>query len=313
MPQILERELLERRIEMTESTLTPVDTTINKEYGYSISYDSEVTKRFIASRTAEIHASFFLPHLRAGMTVLDCGCGPGGITVGLAEAVAPGEVVGIDLAESQLEQARAHARKQEVSNIRFDVANVYELPYPDNTFDAVFAHHVFIHLAHPMEALKEMHRVLKPGGVSAVREIGFGGWMMYSPKYEDFMRQFNSIWEQYGRTTSGGEVTIGRRLRALFNQAGFKDVRASASYESWGTPEGVKWISGILANACMDQKFIEGVTSGGIADHKTIDRIRDAFIDMENDEDALIAMSQGEALGWKELLPVNDSIKSARR
>jgi ubiquinone/menaquinone biosynthesis C-methylase UbiE len=50
-------------------------------------------------RTVETNASFVPPHLRPGLSVLDCGCGPGSITVGLAGRVAPGQVVGIDVAD----------------------------------------------------------------------------------------------------------------------------------------------------------------------------------------------------------------------
>ena len=51
----------------------------------------------MALRTASQEAAFFLPSLRPGIRVLDLGCGPGSITLGLAEAVDPGEVVGVDL------------------------------------------------------------------------------------------------------------------------------------------------------------------------------------------------------------------------
>ena len=58
----------------------------------------------LAKRMASQEAAFLLPHLRAGMHVLDAGCGPGSITLGLAAAVAPGEVVGIDIQPSQVEK-----------------------------------------------------------------------------------------------------------------------------------------------------------------------------------------------------------------
>ena len=57
----------------------------------------------LAKRTASQDAAFLLPHLRAGIHVLDAGCGPGSITLGLAAAVAPGEVVGIDFQPSLVE------------------------------------------------------------------------------------------------------------------------------------------------------------------------------------------------------------------
>ena len=70
------------------------------------------------------------------MRLLDVGCGPGSITLGLAEAVAPGEVVGVDLQPAQVEQARALAAERGVANVRFEVASAYALPFPDAAFDA---------------------------------------------------------------------------------------------------------------------------------------------------------------------------------
>ena len=56
---------------------------------------------FMAKRSLDSHGSFFISCLERGVSVLDCGCGPGSITIGIAKCVAPGEVVGIDSAESQ--------------------------------------------------------------------------------------------------------------------------------------------------------------------------------------------------------------------
>ena len=88
---------------------------------------------FMARRTADSHAAFFLPHLRPGMRLLDCGCGPGGITVGLAQRVRPGEVTGVDMGGAQLERAREHASAAKV-HVTFREASVYSLPFPDADF-----------------------------------------------------------------------------------------------------------------------------------------------------------------------------------
>jgi len=71
--------------------------------------DNPAIEAWFARRTAAREAAFFIPYLHRGMQVLDVGCGPGSITLGMAEVVAPGEVVGIDLQPTQIEQARALA------------------------------------------------------------------------------------------------------------------------------------------------------------------------------------------------------------
>jgi ubiquinone/menaquinone biosynthesis C-methylase UbiE len=94
------------------------------------------------------------------MQVLDCGCGPGSITVDVAQRIAPGTVVGIDVDAVQVEQARRLAGERGIANARFEVGSVYELPFPDASFDAAFANNVLNHLGDPLRALLEMRRVL---------------------------------------------------------------------------------------------------------------------------------------------------------
>ncbi|HET7769099.1 MAG TPA: methyltransferase domain-containing protein, partial [Chloroflexota bacterium] len=99
-----------------------------------------------AARSAENEAAFFLPHLRPGLRLLDVGCGPGSITLGLAAAVAPGETIGVDMAEAVLEQACAAAREAGTRNVTFQQAGATALPYEDASFDAVFAHTLLEHV-----------------------------------------------------------------------------------------------------------------------------------------------------------------------
>jgi ubiquinone/menaquinone biosynthesis C-methylase UbiE len=143
------------------------DPTPGTERPYQI--DDEWSRAVFARRTGQV-AAFLAPHLRAGMRLLDCGCGPGSITVDLAQAVAPGEAIGIDLREDALAHGRALARERRIANVTFQAASVYQLPYPDGSFDAAFACAVLQHLAAPRAALKEMRRVLKPGGVIGIAD-----------------------------------------------------------------------------------------------------------------------------------------------
>jgi ubiquinone/menaquinone biosynthesis C-methylase UbiE len=104
---------------------------------------SEPTLRLMLQRTAAKHAAFFTRFLRPGMRVLDCGCGPGTITVDLAQLVSPGHVFGIDLEQSQVRYAQDQARQRQV-NASFGVASIYALPFSDGYFDAAFSHALFL-------------------------------------------------------------------------------------------------------------------------------------------------------------------------
>ena len=132
--------------------------------------DSPTFHQKFSQRTAEVNAGFFLHHLRPGINLVDCGCGTGSITAGLAESISPGEVTGIEISASDVDLARERAKKGGHTNLRFEVADIYELPLPDESVDAVFFHAILGHLNDPVRALREAHRVLKPGGVVGVRQ-----------------------------------------------------------------------------------------------------------------------------------------------
>lgn len=123
---------------------------------------------FMAERSLASHGAFALPWLTPGMNVLDCGCGPGTITLGLAEAIFPGQVIGIDAQPGPIDQARRLSWGLEQINADFRTANVYELPFADQSFDFIFSHALFEHLARPADALAELNRVLSPGGFLAL-------------------------------------------------------------------------------------------------------------------------------------------------
>jgi SAM-dependent methyltransferase len=181
---------------------------------------------FMERRTAETHAQFFLLHLRPGMKLLDCGCGPGTITRGLAARGAPGEVVGIDLEESQLEIGRKDPEHPQ--NLTYVKAGVYQLPFPDAHFDAVFSHALFEHIAEPVAALREIKRVLKPGGVAGLCSPDWDGFIFAppDPEIDAAAALFRRIQE-----ANGGNTTAGRRLGVWMGEAGWKDIKMAARYE----------------------------------------------------------------------------------
>ena len=137
---------------------------------YSPGYRSKLINDY-KQRHVSKDASFFTSYLRPGMMLLDCGCGPGSITKGFADIVKPSLVYGIDIEHKQILASKELAQNEQLKNLKFKVANVYDLPFENDLFDAVFAHTLLQHLKRPDKALKEMYRVLKPGVVSLVYEM----------------------------------------------------------------------------------------------------------------------------------------------
>jgi ubiquinone/menaquinone biosynthesis C-methylase UbiE len=192
-----------------------------------------------ARRTADEAAAFLLAELRPGMRLLDVGCGPGSITRGLAERVAPGEVIGLDLSRETLAAAREEAAARGLQNLRYEEGSVYALPFADASFDIVYAHQVLQHLREPAAALREMLRVLRPGGLVAVREVDWGTAAYWPPDpwIDRFVEVHFKTWYR-----NGGEPRMGRRLRALFNAAGVSELQITAAVWCYATPsETAEW------------------------------------------------------------------------
>jgi SAM-dependent methyltransferase len=231
----------------------------------------------LAARTVARDAAFFVPHLSPGMRLLDLGCGPGSITLGLAECVAPGEVVGIDLRPEPLAQARAAAHARGITNVRFEVGSAYALPFADGSFDAAFAHVVLLHLREPVRALAEVRRVLRPGGVVGVRDPDFGMNLRFpltplaEPRRDLILRV---------QRHNGGDPLVGRRHRRLLRDAGYARTEAGATVTSVGTAEAGR------SHVAFAKAHLEGMARTALAEGWT-------------DEATLAAMA-GELDAWAE-------------
>jgi ubiquinone/menaquinone biosynthesis C-methylase UbiE len=255
------------------------------------------TARHFARRTADKQAAFFLSHLRPGMALLDCGCGPGAITFGLAAVVAPGEVVGIDLESERIAQAQSSAAQAAVTNVRFEVSDVYTLPFPDDSFDAVFSHAVFMHLRDPMAALREMYRVLKPGGVIGIRDCDYTGYLVAGgdPILLNYW-PLASKWIEH----RGGNAYRAKHLRALLQQADFVNVHASASYDSFGTAEGTQHWGSVMAAYMRDENIVREFEEFGLATRLDLEKMASAWQAWGETPGAFHASAFGEVVGWKE-------------
>ncbi len=246
-----------------------------------------------AKRMASQEAAFLLPHLRSGMHVLDAGCGPGSITLGLAAALAPGEVVGIDVQPSQVEKARALAVQRGVTNVRFEASNVYELPFPDGSFDAAFANSVLEHLREPVRALAELRRVLRPGGIAEVRDVDNGGFLIAPDT--PLLQQYRSLLERV-RQHNGANFYIGRHHRRLLLEAGFVRAEASASIESEGSLEETRHFA--VFRKAQILRIAPTALAEGWIDQATVDAIVAEIDAWAERPDAFHAGTRCEAIGW---------------
>ncbi|MFN8442090.1 MAG: class I SAM-dependent methyltransferase [Caldilineaceae bacterium] len=263
---------------------------------YAHGYDSAMTVKMHARRTVEVQGRFFLPYLQPGMRLLDCGCGSGSITRGLARIVAPGEVVGIDMAASEIERACADTLRENVTNVRFEVGNLYKLAFPDACFDALFCHNVLEHLNDPGKALSEMRRVLKPEGVIAVRDADNGGDLL-QPE-EALLLEWFVLLEADWRIV-GGNPRIARALPWVIRQAGFASITSSASYDIYCDREGVQLIAEVAARRCQEMDAVQRILEHKLADPAKLTAMHDAWLAWAERPDAFFAHAHVEVVGWK--------------
>jgi SAM-dependent methyltransferase len=264
---------------------------------YSVGYENP-TADFFAARQAATHAAFFLPYLRPGMTVLDGGCGPGSITLDLAAVVSPGQVMGIDREPSQLDLARTGAAGRKLANVRFEVADLQALPLADGAFDAVFLHGVLEHLRQPVIVLREILRVLKPGGLIGLRDADYGGFLL-----EPRPAPLGRFAELFARLMlhNGGHPEAGRRHLGWVREAGFTPVTVSASFDCWTkTPAETRRSARFLANLVNDSAFGRQLLEAGLANREVLEAMRQGFLEWGEHPNAFAAEAWGEIVARKD-------------
>ncbi len=245
-------------------------------------------------RTAANSAGYLLPYLRAGTDLLDVGCGPGTITCDLAAHVAPGRVVGIDAAADVVEVARAAAGTTGVS-VEFAMGDTYALDYPDEAFDVVHAHQVLQHLTDPVRALGEMRRVLRPGGILAIRDSDYSG-MAWAPR-EPLMDRWMAVYQEI-TDRNGAEADAGRFLLGWAHAAGFADATATSSTWTFsGQDRG--WWGTTWAARVRSSDFATQAVAYGICDAQELEEIARAWERWAEHPDGVMIIVAGEVIARK--------------
>jgi ubiquinone/menaquinone biosynthesis C-methylase UbiE len=242
-------------------------------------------------RTVENSAAYLIPHLRSGHQVLDVGCGPGTITADLARLVAPGMVVGIDNESAPLESARADA--EGISNVAFAVGDVYQLDYPDGTFDIVHAHQVLHHVAEPVAALREMRRVCQPSGLVAARDVDYAAMTWYPPKAE--LDRWLELIRQVMRSNRA-EPDAGRHLLSWARAAGFGEISCSATAWCFATPEQRAWWGGRWAQRVTNSALADQALDHQLATRADLEDIAVAWRQWIEHDDGWFAVLSAEVL-----------------
>ena len=244
-------------------------------------------------RTVDNSAAYLVQHLHPGAAILDVGCGPGTITIDLARRVRPGQVIGIDASSDVVAQAAGLAASEGVANVEFRVGDAYSLEFEDATFDVVHAHQVLQHLRRPVDALREFRRVLKPGGVVAVRDVDYGG-VIWNPPSAGLTRWLELYHDVHA--WNGGEADAGRHLKSWAREAGFTDLEASASTWVFSTALERDWWGGSWAERATQSQFAAHAIESGHSNPEELRRVAAAWREWAADDDGWLMMPHGEVI-----------------
>jgi SAM-dependent methyltransferase len=245
------------------------------------------------TRTAANSAGYLLPHLRAGQRLLDVGSGPGTITADLAALIAPGRVVALETSEEILDLTRGELAARQCDNVDFLVGDVHALDLPDDSFDVVHAHQVLQHVADPVQALREMVRVCRPGGVVAVRDGDYGAftWFPASSRLDRWLALYSAA-----ARANGGEPDAGRRLLSWAHAAGCEQVEATSSTWTYSHPAAraewaYAWADRITVSAIADQ-----LVNASLASRAELEEIAAGWREWAGEPDGWLSVLHGELL-----------------
>lgn len=160
-------------------------------------------------------------NLAAGEHVLDIGSGPGLLAHDMAAAVGPrGGVCGIDVSGAMIAMASKRCAAQPW--VEFRTADAMQLPYPDNSFDVAVSTQVFEYVPDIPGALRELHRVLRPGGRAAILDSDYGSLVIHTEDSERMARVL-AAWDEHFV-----HAHLPRMLSRELREAGFTVLQRAA-------------------------------------------------------------------------------------
>lgn len=216
--------------------------------------------------------------LTDGMKVLEIGSGPGFYTEHLTGLVPNGSVTGLEIDAGLIEHARRHLESRAKTTVTLVEGSAGDIPLPDASFDFAVARLVFQHLPDQATALREIRRVLRPGGRVAVVDVDYRATNLVYPVRD----AVEAILEKtaLAHQMRGGDPHVGRRIWRLLDRAGFTDLDLEAAVLHSGD-KGIGWCS-----AQFDPDRLLPFVEQGLLPRQEWQAVRDAVDAILSDPEA---------------------------
>lgn len=226
-----------------------------------------------------LHADTSYP---PGSMVLEAGCGVGAQTVTLAQRSPGAQFTSVDVSADSIEEARRTITTAGITNVQFQQADIFALPFAPESFDHIFVCFVLEHLSRPIEALTLLNSLLRTGGTMTIIE-GDHGSAYFHPKSEAAQRAIQCQIEL--QRLAGGNALIGRQLYPLMIAAGLEAIQVSPRmvYVDASRPHLVDGFTKKTFTA-MIEGVRESAIEAGIIDPESFDAgVRDLYRTAEPD------------------------------
>lgn len=194
------------------------------KHGYVHGYTAREHERLVDQAVTLTELLHCDTNYSAGSSILEAGCGVGAQTVTLVKNSPAARFTSIDISQESLRTAEARTKAAGYTNVIFQKADIFDLPFPDESFDHIFACFVLEHLNNPIDALLHLKEKLKKGGSITVIE-GDHGSTYFHPGSPEAWKTIQCLIDLQAQ--AGGNALIGRQLFPLLQSAGFQNIAVS--------------------------------------------------------------------------------------